>query len=170
MIVWRGLDPPGHEVCRLAGQTLEGAAVLAKPPSSLTYRVVCDEEWRTRSVAVTGWFESRSVEIFLTTAGGCWVCKGDVLPALDGCLDIDLSFSPSTNTLPIRRLGLAVGESAMIAVAWLRFPSMTLEPLEQTYRRLGKRRWQYSSDDFTAEVEVDRDGLVTRYEGLWVRE
>jgi uncharacterized protein len=170
MIVWRGLDPPGHEACRIVGQTLEGTAVLAEPVSALTYRVVCDEAWRTRSVSVSGWIESRSVDMHITIFGGRWTLNGDPQRAVDGCLDVDLNFSPSTNTLPIRRLGLAIGASATIAVAWLRFPSLTLERLEQTYRRTAERTWQYSSEDFTAEVEVDEEGLVTRYEGLWIRE
>ena len=156
MIVWRRLDTPGHEACRIVGQTLEGAAVLANPPSALTYRVVCDEAWRTRFAQVTGFIGPRSIDL-------------TVVP-LPGCIDLDLNFSPSTNTLPIRRLALAVGESASLTVAWLRFPEMTLEPLEQTYRRLGERTWEYASDGFTARVEVDGEGLVTSYEGLWVRE
>jgi hypothetical protein len=39
----------------------------------------------------------------------------------EGCLDIDLGFSPSTNLLPIRRLTLAVGEAATVRAAWLPF-------------------------------------------------
>jgi hypothetical protein len=157
MIVWRRLDIPGHEACRITGQTLEGMAVLAQPPSALSYRVVCDESWHTRSVRVTGWIDSRPIDITLDEH------------ALEG-RDIDLNFSPSTNTLPIRRLALSIGESASLTVAWLRFPEMTLEPLEQTYRRIAERTWEYASDGFTARVEVDGEGVVTSYEGLWVRE
>lgn len=158
MIVWRHLDVPGHEACRLTGQTLQGVAVIAEPPAALTYRVECDEGWRTRRVSVHGWIDEREVHVELESR--------DLL----GCVDIDLNFSPSTNTLPIRRLGLAVGESATVAVAWLRFPDMTLERLEQTYRRLGVFRWEYASGEFRADVEVDSEGLVTRYGGFWVRE
>ena len=158
MIVWRRLDTPGHEACRLTGQTLEGSAVFADPPTALSYRVVCDASWRTQSVSVTGWIASRTIDLTFDRS------------ALLGCDDVDLNFSPSTNTLPIRRLPLAVGESASLTVAWLRFPEMTLEPLAQTYRRVAERRWEYTSDDFRAEVEVDEEGLVTRYGDLWVRE
>ncbi|HVE73327.1 MAG TPA: putative glycolipid-binding domain-containing protein [Thermoanaerobaculia bacterium] len=157
MIVWRRLDVPGHEACRLSGQTLEGTAVLARPASALSYVVVCDSAWRTLSVSVQGWIESRRIDISLSSS--------DLL----GCTDIDLNFSPSTNTLPIRRLDLRIGESASVTVAWLRFPEMTLEPLQQTYTRAGERTWTYTSDDFRADVEVDGEGLVVTYEGLWVR-
>ena len=156
MIVWRRLDVPGHEACRLAGQTLEGATVFAQPPTALTYRIVCDSSWRTQSVSVRGWIGARSIDITLDAH------------ALQG-RDIDLHFSPSTNTLPIRRLGLAIGESATLTAAWLRFPEMTIEPLVQTYTRIAERTWEYASDGFRARVEVDAEGLVTEYEGLWVR-
>ena len=158
MTVWRRLDVPGHEACRITGQTLEGVAVLTRPESALVYRVACDASWRTQSVSVTGWIESRPIAVSLTAA--------DLL----GCTDIDLNFSPSTNTLPIRRLGLRVGESASVTVAWLRFPSMTLEPLTQTYTRTGERTWEYASPGFYAELEVDEEGLVVRYGDLWIRE
>lgn len=157
MIVWRRLDTPGHEACRIVGQTLEGAAVFTEPPGALTYRVVCDSSWRTQSAHVTGFIADRSIDL-------------TVDPRSLGCIDVDLNFSPSTNTLPVRRLGLAIGESASLTVAWLRFPEMTLEPLAQTYTRLGARTWQYASDGFTARMEVDEEGLVTEYEGLWIKE
>ncbi|HYC87954.1 MAG TPA: putative glycolipid-binding domain-containing protein [Thermoanaerobaculia bacterium] len=155
MIVWRRLDTRGHEACRIVGETLEGAAVLTDPPSALTYRVVCDEGWRTRFARVTGFIGPRTIDL--------------TFEPLPGCVDVDLNFSPSTNTLPIRRLGLAIGESASLTVAWLRFPEMTLEPLAQTYRRVAERTWEYASDGFTARMEVDAEGLVTSYEGLWVK-
>ena len=41
-------------------------------------------------------------------------------PEYSDCVDVDLSFTPATNTLPIRRLGLDIGEEAEIHVAWLR--------------------------------------------------
>ena len=83
-------------------------------------------------------------------------------------VDIDLNFSPSTNLLPIRRLGLAVGAEAPVTAAWLRFPSFALEPLAQTYRRLsiGAYRYESGGGAFTADLEVDDAGLVTRYPGF----
>ena len=39
-------------------------------------------------------------------AKGSWTIDGQAARSLKGCSDIDLGCSPSTNTLPIRRLGL----------------------------------------------------------------
>jgi len=89
-----------------------------------------------------------------------------------GCIDLDLNFSPSTNLLPIRRLSLTVGEEASVRAAWLRFPSFTLEPLEQIYRRTGATTYVYESAGgrFVRELIVNEAGFVTLYPGIWQAE
>ena len=69
------------------------------------------------------------------------------------------------------RLDLAVGEQAEVRAAWLRFPSFTLEPLVQTYRRTGAHTYRYESGGgrFTADLEVDDDGVVVHYPGFCAR-
>lgn len=93
------------------------------------------------------------------------------IPAVAGCLDVDLAFTPATNILPLRRLRLAVGESREMTAAWVRFPELSVEPLAQRYTRLDERRVRYASRGgaFTAELEVDELGLVVRYPPLWER-
>ena len=87
---------------------------------------------------------------------------------LEGCVDVDLSFTPATNTLPIRRLGLAVWEEAEIAVAWLRWPELRVERVLQRYARLARDRYRYTQDEFESRsCRVDEHGLVLEYEGLW---
>jgi hypothetical protein len=96
--------------------------------------------------------------------------NGTECAAVAGCVDVDLNFSPSTNTLPIRRLQLAVGQTAGVRAAWLRFPSFELEPLEQTYARIAQEVYRYESSggSFVADVTVDAQGLVIDY-GEWSR-
>jgi uncharacterized protein len=93
------------------------------------------------------------------------------IPAVAGCLDVDLAFTPATNLLPLRRLGLAVGESREMTAAWVRFPDLSVEPLAQRYTRLDEHRVRYESlgGAFTAELEVDELGLVVTYPPLWER-
>ena len=70
--------------------------------------------------------------------------------------------------LPVRRLGLGVGEAGAVRAAWLRFPSLALEPLDQTYTRTGPLAYRYSSAGgaFTADLAVDAAGFPTRY-AVW---
>ena len=176
-ILWRRVDVPGHEAARLVareggGWRLLGTAVFADEGRicSLDYRIACDERWRTVSARVSGWVGGEEVEIEIAAGrDGRWTMNGEDVPGVAGCTDVDLNFSPSTNLLPIRRLELAVGEEAPAAAAWLRFPSLRLERLDQRYRRLGERRYRYESADgaFHREIEVNEAGMVTRYPGLW---
>ena len=73
----------------------------------------------------------------------------------------------ATTTLPIRRLGLDIGEEAEIHVAWLVWPQLTVQRVLQRYTRLAEDRYRYRQDEFEAELTVDRQGLVLEYEGLW---
>jgi hypothetical protein len=58
-----------------------------------------------------------------------------------------------------------------VTAAWVRFPDLAVEPLEQEYTRLDERRWRYQSRGgaFSAVLEVDEHGLVIDYGDLWER-
>jgi hypothetical protein len=178
-IVWRNLDPPGHEACRLSahgsGWRLEGAAVFSyeQQPCRLSYTVSCDSAWRTRSAVVSGWVGRRTIAIEIAVDdAGRWQLNGRAQPEVAGCLDVDLNFSPCTNMLPIRRLGLAVGQASPVRAAWLRFPSFALEPLAQRYQRIDDASYRYESLDsgFVALLQVNAAGFVTMYADIWQAE
>ena len=177
--LWRRLDQPGHDAVRLerppAGWRLAGTALLLEDmrPCRLDYEVLCDETWRTRAARVAGWFGTEAVRVELAADGaGQWRLNGAPQPQVAGCLDVDLSFTPATNTLPIRRLNLTIGAAAPVAAAWLRFPELALERLEQVYTRTAEREYLYESDGgrFVAPVTVSDAGLITRYGELWQTE
>jgi hypothetical protein len=178
-ILWRRLGQPGHESARLgvhqSGWHLSGTAVFAhdQQPCRLDYGVACDGEWRTVSGRVAGWVGFSTVEIVIAVdAARRWWLNGREYPDVAGCTDLDLSFSPSTNLLPIRRLNLVIGAQADVRAAWLRFPGFTLEPLAQVYRRIDVTTYRYQSAGgrFTAELLVNAAGFVTRYASFWQAE
>jgi hypothetical protein len=174
VMIWRRLDIPGHESARLVDRTLSGTAVFLHEgqPCRLDYLVVCDPDWRTVSGRVSGWVGDRTIEVECSADSGRWKLNGAECPQVEGCIDIDLNFSPSTNLLPIRRLQLAVGQKAPVRAAWLRFPSFALEPLEQVYRRLDEETYRYESAGgrFVRELPVNDAGFVTLYPGVWESE
>lgn len=151
---------------RLAGDVLVGDGGR---PCRLLYEVVCDRAWRTARAVVHGWIGTRDVRVLIEAGGGQWTIDGRRCAAVEGCEDVDLAFTPATNTPPIHRLALPIGGAASVRAAWLRFPQLDLVVLEQTYRRLGGGRYRYESDGgrFVGEIEVDDAGLVTRYHPLW---
>lgn len=178
-ILWRRLDQPGHEAARLwsheSSWHLAGTAVFAhdQQPCLIDYHLICGADWHTRSGRVEGWVGDMTVEIALSVdASQRWWLNGKEIPAVAGCLDLDLNFSPSTNLLPIRRLALEIGQAAEVKAAWLRFPSFRLEPLEQSYSRLADETYRYESagGKFVRELTVNTAGFVTSYPDFWTLE
>ena len=180
-MLWRRVDRPGHEAARLVFHApfwqLTGTAVFAEDgvPCRLEYQVTCDPSWRTRHAQLTGWFGTRRIVCTVSAdARRRWRLDGRECSQVEGCVDLDLSFSPATNLLPVRRLALPVGETAAVRAAWLRFPECRLEPLDQRYHRVGAERYHYEAsagaEVFHAELRITPTGFVAEYSGLWTAE
>jgi hypothetical protein len=109
----------------------------------------------------------------MSDGAGRWRDAGGLaLPELDGAIDVDLSVTPFTNTLPIRRLDLTEGQHADIRAVYLRLPDLSLTIDRQRYTCLKRgRQYRYESldSDFTRDIDVDAGGLVVTYPGLFRR-
>ena len=146
--------------------------VQQQQPAEIFYAVMCDRSWRTQQAHVGVVIGAESIQLQIhRDEQNHWYRNGERINGVDGVVDIDLSISPATNTLPIRRLALEIGESRAVDAAWVRFPELTIERLDQRYTRLDARRYRYESGGgtFTAEIEVDDNGVVARYSDLWER-
>ena len=175
-IVWRRLDLPGHEIATIApsadGWRLDGVAVLAESgrPCRMEYDIRCDARWVTRHCVIRGHVGVQPVRLEVQRGpSAIWSIGGIEVPALQGCDDIDLGFSPATNLLPIRRLTLPVGAESIVRAAWIRFPELTAEVLVQSYRRVSADRYVYESAGgaFRRELRIDAFGCVIDYPGFW---
>jgi hypothetical protein len=155
------------------GYAFSGIVLAAEAgvPLRVIYRVACDANWRTRMCAIEQIFGAERKSLLLERRGNHWLVNGARDPALDGCSDVDLGLSPSTNTLAINRLGLGVRGRGEIKAAWVRFPGLDVVPAAQSYQRLSKRRYLYRNlgSDFKAVLDIDDAGLVVLYEGIWQR-
>jgi hypothetical protein len=154
------------------GATAEG--VLIGPAGgrlfACSYALRCDEQWRVRSLDVH--VAGKGTVCLRSDGAGNWTdADGTPLPALQGCTDVDLSGSPFTNTLPIRRLGEQLNQRQEIRVAYVDLPKLDVQPVAQAYTRLAQDRVRFESlsRPFTAELEIDGDGLVLHYPGLFTR-
>lgn len=177
-MLWNRHDLPSLEHGRLyrhhTGFTLTGMVVagLDGRPLHCSYEVETTRSWQTRKVKIklSSGTEVQSLHLERDDDGRWW--NGDTeLTGFAGMTDIDLGITPSTNTLPIRRLKLKPGESTSMTAVWIQFPSLTIAPLPQQYTRTGEYTYRYESNHgaYQADLEVDEHGLVTRYADVWSR-
>ena len=177
--IWRRImDEKSFEHARAEktarGWRLSGTVLVAEEGQALhmEYMICCDDHWRTETAhIVQSWHgEVRRLSLRQDSPGR-WSRDGMVDETLDGCTDIDLGLSPITNTLPIRRLGLAVGDTAEIKAAWVLFPALEVKAARQTYEREREQSYIYRSvtSGFRARLDVDDEGFTREYEGIWTR-
>src|SRR5688572_22396542 len=175
-ILWRRMDTAGHDACRLSlsggGSRLDGVATFQHEgePACLVYEVDCDGAWRTRQGIVTGWIGTQEFDYTIKLqANGTWTVNGVAVAALDGCLDLDLGFTPATNLFQLKRVKLRVGQTADVPVAWFDLPVAALQPVHQRYERRTTTTYWYESPqfDYAALLQVNNAGFVEKYPGLW---
>jgi uncharacterized protein len=175
-VLWADRETGGLDRCVLSdggseGSRLTGTALVTYEavPYEIRYTVMVDAAWRTTSVGVhvQGGPGDDARLALLAADDGTWSVGREPYEELTGCIDVDLGATPATNTIPVRRLGLAVGESADISVVAVRFPDLAIAAEEQRYERQAPDLYRYSSGPYAAELVVDRHGLVLDYEELW---
>lgn len=174
---WKRLDQPGHDHCHYfelaEGWRLEGMAVFQDGrPCHFRYEVETGPDFATRRARVRGWLGEREIDLRIEAASGRrWRFDGRLVKEVEGCPDLDLGFTPATNTLAIRRLGLEVGARAEAPAAYLEFPDLTPKRLEQSYHRLAAGRYAYESPAYryAETLEVLPTGVVARYPGIFER-
>jgi hypothetical protein len=174
-IHWTPWDEPGSEHLCLTlaadGVHADGVILRRKDDRDLRvhYRVETDPAWQVRRLHLAILGSEHALHLERDDAGN-WEVNRSAAPELAGCHDIDIEITPFTNTLPIRRLALAEGESAEIRVAYVPVPELAVRPAEQRYTCLAPRspagglyRYEGLFRGFTAELPVDPDGLVRDY-------
>jgi uncharacterized protein len=143
-------------------------AKLQGIPLAARYEILVDKTFKTRRLAIEKMGDGEVIARKVEFRNGRWLVDGKNRSDLRDCTDVDIEATPVTNTIPIRRYGLTVEERVDLTVAWVRFPSLKVTQLKQSYERLGNREYRYrSASGFTAVLHVDDLGLVTRYGNIW---
>jgi hypothetical protein len=162
-------------------------------PYRLDLDLAVDADWMTRRLALTatgdGWTRALTLE---RRTDGTWVAErsadgsepaavaasapsGAVAPAdiPAAVLDVDVQWSPVTNLMPIRRLGLTqAGAAGSFTMAWVSVPSLAVTLDDQRYTLLGLddgdvcARFESGDGFFAAVLRCDLDGVVLDYPGI----
>ena len=167
-IRWRGLDLPTLEHCHIIdGRITHVRGTIIGPDFGLFYRLKLDENGHTRTVKIER-ADGKVLELFSDGAGGWSDDRAEPIPALRGCIDVDIWPTPLTNSLPIWRTEWT-DQPVRFAMAWIDATEMSVKRAEQIYTRIDATHFRFQSASFEAVLETDADGVVTDYPGLFAR-
>jgi hypothetical protein len=181
-VIWQPWDDIGLEHLRLVESDNAAIAnslliqVIDHQPIRLRYEIRVDAAWRVREANIDMWGpDFRQLKLRSNGLGRWTDATGGPLDNLDGCVDIDLTATPFTNTLPIRRIRLEPDEDEEISVVYISVPELSATPARQRYTCLEKGNdgslylYEGLGTGFEAILPVDLDGLVIDYPGLFRR-
>lgn len=172
IVFWQHLEHSGSEHLKIReDETTITAQGVVQDIHHITYRITMDKNWLTRRVDVQE-DENHSYSLY-SDGKGNWSSEGQALTKLKGAIDMDLSVTPFSNTLPINRFHWEEGQERELEMAYVEVPGCKLKKLKQHYTYLGnngeKRRFQYRCRNYGTVITVDQDGIVSEYPGVFTR-
>lgn len=178
-LIWQHLNAPGWEHVRVIsdhpGWTVFDSILVREHNGQVLrggYTLVTDKEWRTLELRLM--MESRPGSMegvhLLTEGDGKWMDANEQpIPELDGCLDVDIQWTPLTHSLPINRLQTSVGDSREVDIVSILLPAMSIHRSTYLYAHVDDARFTVEGKPGPVSVEVDSDGLVNDVDRKFVR-
>ncbi|WP_019416150.1 putative glycolipid-binding domain-containing protein [Paenisporosarcina sp. TG20] len=141
-------------------------------PIQVDYQIELDSSWNTKRLSI---HNGRKDDLHITSNGkGEWFDQyGSKIDELNGAIDVDISATPFSNSLPINRFDWEPNQKRSFEMVYISVPSLKFQKVKQTYTYIeGKGNIQifnYSSRDFETRISVDEKGLVIDYPKLFTR-
>jgi len=177
-ILWTGIEYNSLENCILTitdkGSEVNSSIIgtHANEIYKIEYRIRTNQHWETTFFEIKSQLYN-AVEIidFRKEGKESWYVNGQTDEKLNGCIDIDISLTPFTNTLPINRLRLSENQDEQIKVLYVDVLGRKMMPVLQKYTKLSPTDYKYENvpNDFESVISVDDLGLVVKYPGLFKR-
>jgi hypothetical protein len=177
-ILWSGIENSSLENCIIENNatgifirsTIIGS--YQQEIYEVAYTLQLDKSWHTQSCSIRCQHnnEIRGVELEKTVAG--WILNGETKPEFDACIDVDIRLTPFTNSLPINRLKLKIGQKQEIDVIYIDILSNSVKNVQQRYQCTAANQYRYENmaNHFEAEIQVDDLGLIIDYPQLFKRQ
>ncbi|MBV9788705.1 MAG: putative glycolipid-binding domain-containing protein [Chloroflexi bacterium] len=181
-IVWHRWEEPGieHLYLREAHDRVVVdsmiVGVIDEQLMRLRYEVQCDAAYQFQAVHVQMLQPFQRTLTLTRSHDGTWRDgEQKILPEFADAFEIDLTVSPFTNTLPIRRLSPHIDQPVEILVAYIDLPAFSIRPERQLYTltytssAYNIYRFEQPSIEYTQDIRVDSQGYVIDYPGLFQR-
>lgn len=176
-IVWQALSWPStiiHTHTVDDGINGHGLAVGKTDngiPFAIEYEVALTANWDIKEVSIKSLLDERIIK--LVRKGDQWYDgTGKHLVEFDGVEMVDISISPFTNTLPIKRLQFEGKRPQKVDIIYFDENRFSLRRLQQIYSQADERTYRYQDielPDFVSNIVVDDEGLVIDFLGMFKR-
>lgn len=177
-ILWTGWENQSVEFCNLVKKPTDievNGSIISSYSGEfckVEYSIFLNPDWTVSAFTLEAQFSQEPVNWYLNAEKGHgWtIAHHDAEPFKD-CIDIDISFTPFTNSLPVNRLHMKEGDTADIQVLYIDIMERKLKPVNQRYTRLPALQYKFENvpNDFEAVLELDENGLVVNYPDLYKR-
>ncbi|MDQ1275564.1 MAG: uncharacterized protein QG610_1138 [Euryarchaeota archaeon] len=140
-------------------------------PFAMEYDVVLTKDWDIKEVSIKSLLDERIIKI--VHKGDQWYdCEGKHLAEFEGVELVDISISPFTNTLPIKRLQFEGKKPQKVDIIYFDENKFSLSRLQQIYSQIDERTYRYQDivlPDFVSDITVDDEGLVIDFPKMFKR-
>jgi hypothetical protein len=180
-LVWSTWDQRGLQHANIvdtADGVLVDGVILGmhrERPYRSEYWIQLDTDWRVRRLIVQAHGTDRTLDLRSDGQGRWGGEDGTPILPLAGCIDVDLSATPITNSLPVRRLALSARASAELLVAYVAIPDLEIHATRQRYTCLGPAdgrilyRYESLGSGYSTNLAFDDDGAIADYPGTFRR-
>ncbi|WP_053073898.1 putative glycolipid-binding domain-containing protein [Bacillus sp. LL01] len=178
-VVWNNEEQYGCEYLSmleaneklLVHSTIIYVAVETADAHLVNYQVDLDSKWITRKVKLN--VNQHVLELQSDGEGNWFNSEAEEIETLKGCIDIDISATPFSNSLPIKRLNWTCHQKENFHMVYIAVPSLEFKKVPQSYQYLreedGLRYFLYHCYDYETTIAVDSNGLVVDYPGVFSR-
>jgi len=164
-IGWQTWDAEHAETLTLTWENEAWTAVGTVGREAVQYVVRLSPSWQVRQFML--FRDLDEPDLWLANDGHArWgEINGAHRPELDGCIDVELGCTPFTDTIPIRRLPIHVGDAAEVRVVTVDVDTLEVAVATRRYERVGEHRWRRDGVEF----DTDQYGLVLDHPGTFRR-
>ncbi|MCT2536424.1 putative glycolipid-binding domain-containing protein [Aquibacillus koreensis] len=179
-VVWNNEELYGCEYLNL-GSTTENLVVQStviyvdeknSDAHKLNYIVELNKHWLTKKCSINV-NNNNSLELHTDGEGNWFNSDGELIDSLEGAIDIDISATPFSNTLPINRINWSINQIELFHMVYISIPSLKIKKVPQSYQYIrmeGELRYfKYRCYDFETIICVDSSGLVVKYPDTFSR-
>ncbi len=146
-------------------------STVHRSAGEIHYSLELDPYWTFRKASIR--IGDRSLTLHADGFGSWSDGEHGPIEELTGAIDIDISCTPFTNSLPINRMEWVQGRTVSMDMVYLSVPDLTFRKVNQHYTLLREsneiREFLYQSPTYESSIFVDRKGLVVDYPGLFLR-